>query len=202
MTILELLCNPRPASFNRALSLRARDRLVGLGHEVLFHDLFEEGFDPVLDSSELARGFSLDPLVQAHFRELTEADGLIVVHPWWWGGPPAQLKGWMDRVLRQGIAYDLEGGEFSEKDWIPLLSGKRAVIFVTSDEDSAAVERPVSDLWAGTVLGKCGMACDCQVMGGLRRSTASTRAQWMADMDSRLTVFSNSLHGAIDHGGG
>ena len=201
MRILELLCNPRPASFNRVLSLRARERLAELGHEVLFHDLYEEGFDPVLDSSELARGFSLDPLVQTHCRELTEADGLVVVHPLWWGGPPALLKGWMDRVLRQGIAYDLEGGEFSEKDWVPLLAGKRAIIFVTSDEESAETERAVQALWAGTVLGKCGMACDCQIMAGLRKSSAATRAAWMADLDSRLGVFADGLHGAIGHSG-
>src|SRR5208337_1188435 len=126
MKILELLCNPRPASFNRALADRARESLAAAGHEVLFHDLYAENFDPVLDSAELARGFSLDPLVQSHCRQLAEADGLLIVHPDWWGQPPALLKGWIDRVLRQGIAYDLDGAEFSEKAWTPLLAGKEA----------------------------------------------------------------------------
>ena len=31
----------------------------------------------------------------------------LVVHPNWWGQPPAILKGWIDRVIRPGIAYDL-----------------------------------------------------------------------------------------------
>jgi len=183
---MEVLCNPRPASFSGVLSRRARDRIAELGHEVLFHDLYEEGFDPVLDSAELARGFSLDPLVQAHCRQLAEADGLVIVHPLWWGGPPAILKGWMDRVLRQGIAYDLDGGDFSEREWTPLLAGKRAFVIVTSDESSTDVERAAEALWSGTVLGKCGMDCECAILGGLRRSGARKRADWMASLDSRL----------------
>ena len=49
----------------------AHSCLAEAGHEVFFHDLYEEGFDPVLDAAELARGFSLDPLVQRHCRSWT-----------------------------------------------------------------------------------------------------------------------------------
>ena len=55
MKVLLILCHPRPGSFNHTLAASARDTLVALGHEVYFHDLHEEGFDPVLDSSELSR---------------------------------------------------------------------------------------------------------------------------------------------------
>ena len=57
------------------------------------------------------------------------ADGLIVVHPNWWSQPPAILKGWMDRVLRQGVAYEFgEGGAV-----IGLLEGKTALVLTTSN---------------------------------------------------------------------
>ena len=45
---------------------------------------------------------------------------------------PAVLKGWLDRVFRQGVAYEL-GGEAEEKDWTPLLTGKKGLVFCTSD---------------------------------------------------------------------
>lgn len=186
MKILELLCNPRPASLNRALATRARESLAAAGHEILFHDLYAEGFDPVLDSAELARGFSLDPLVQSHCRELEDADGLLIVHPDWWGQPPALLKGWIDRVMRQGVAYDLEGGEFSERAWAPLLAGKRALVWVTSDtsdpESALALER----LWTKTILGSCGMGCECRVLSGLRTMGPGELAARMAGLESRL----------------
>ena len=89
--VLEIICNPRPGSYNLVLAASAREKLLSLGHEVTLHDLYKEGFDPVLDASELARSFSLEGLVQDHSRELAEADGLVLFHPEWWGQPPAML---------------------------------------------------------------------------------------------------------------
>jgi NAD(P)H dehydrogenase (quinone) len=186
MRILELLCNPAPNSFNLALASLARRSLAAAGHEVLFHDLYSEGFDPVLDASELARGFSLDPLVQAHCRELAEADGLLIFHPDWWGGPPALLKGWIDRVLRRGIAFELEGLEFSGKDWAPLLEGKSALVCVTTEAKTAESSLSLGTLWTKQILGRCGMSCECRVLADLRNKGPLDRKKWMASIEARL----------------
>ena len=45
------------------------------------------------------------------------ADGIIAIHPNWWGQPPAMLKGWIDRVLRPDVACKFlegDGGEGTE----------------------------------------------------------------------------------------
>jgi NAD(P)H dehydrogenase (quinone) len=186
MLILELLCNPRPASFNHAMAARARKLLLEAGHEVLFHDLYEEGFDPVLNAPELARGLSLDPLVQAHTRDLEAAEAVLIFHPDWWGGPPALLKGWVDRVLRQGVGYDLEGEEFSNKDWKPLLAGKRALVFATSDLEEGESASLIDAFWTRLVLGKCGMEAECHVLSKLRRLGPRERAAWMSGLEARL----------------
>ena len=184
MCILVLLCNPRPASLNRALAERSLAVLEEGGHEVLFHDLYAEGFDPVLTAEELARGFSLDPLVQEHYRALGAADGLVIFHPDWWGGPPAALKGWADRVLRQGIAYDLEGEDFTEKSFAPLLGGKRALVFCTTDESDSRAARQLEELWRERVLGPCGMAVRCKVFAGLRSFGPAERAACFTAVDA------------------
>jgi NAD(P)H dehydrogenase (quinone) len=186
MLILELLCNPRPASFNHALAERARGLLVAQGHQVLFHDLYAEGFDPVMDSAELARGYSLDPLVQLHGKELEKSEGLLVFHPDWWGGPPALLKGWIDRVLSQGIGYDLEGAEFAAKEWKPLLGGKRGLVYVTSDEAGADAAQALGFMWKKLVMEKCGLDGECRVFADLRRAGAQKRALWMASLEAGL----------------
>jgi len=44
----------------------------------------------------------------------------------WWGQPPAILKGWIDRVLRPGVAYDYPAGAGPEAPAIGLLHTKAA----------------------------------------------------------------------------
>ena len=51
-----------------------------------------------------------------------EADAYVVVHPNWWAMPPAILKGWLNRVFRQGVVY-----EFGPQGVIGKLAGKRAM---------------------------------------------------------------------------
>jgi len=43
--------------------------------------------------------------------KFSEASGIVIVHPNWWGQPPAILKGWVDRVLRPGVAYEFTEGD-------------------------------------------------------------------------------------------
>ena len=85
---------------------RRVEQLRAAGHEVVFHDLYQEGFDAILPDAEIPKGATLDPVVQRHCRDVSQADGYLIVHPNWWAMPPAILKGWLDRVLRQGVAYE------------------------------------------------------------------------------------------------
>ena len=55
----------------------------------------------MIPPSELVSDVPADDLTALHQREIKEADGIVVVHPNWWGQPPAILKGWVDRVLRE-----------------------------------------------------------------------------------------------------
>lgn len=186
MLILEVLCNPRPGSFTLALAASAKETLSGLGHEVLLHDIHKERFDPVLDAPELARSFSLDALVQTYCRELGACDGLVVLLPDWWGQPPAVLKGWVDRVFRQGVAYDLEGRDYSEKSWKPLLTGKKGLVFCTSDADEKTAPRTLEMLWEKAVLGRCGTKAACHVMRDLRRTDPAVRRARLSFMTHTL----------------
>ena len=187
MRILEILCHPRPGSFNHTLAANARDSLRALGHEVYYHDLHEEGFDPVLDSSELSRLYSLDDLVQEHSRQLMQADGLVIFHPDWWSQPPAMLKGWVDRVFRQGVAYELEGEDGSEKKWKGLLGGKKGLVFCTSDAEQGEKPGALESLWKEAILGRCGMQAECYVVRDMRGPDATRRRDWMRFVTTRLS---------------
>jgi putative NADPH-quinone reductase len=186
MSILAVLCSPKRGSFTHALASAAGDALRAMGHAVAMHDLYEEGFQPVLDASELARSYSLDPPVQGYCRELSACGGLLIFHPDWWGQPPAMLKGWIDRVFRQGVAYELEGEDYSEKSWKPLLTGRKGLVFCTSDADAAGTQPTLESLWVDSVLGRCGMQAACRVLRDTRRADPAARRAWQESVIATL----------------
>jgi hypothetical protein len=49
---------------------------------------------------------------------LAACQSLVVVHPNWWGKPPAMMAGWMDRMLARGVAYRLGSADEAPE---PLL---------------------------------------------------------------------------------
>ena len=129
MQISIILAHPDPGSFNHAIARAAVDRLRGNGHKVRFHDLYAEGFDPLLPASEVPAGAALPPEIEAHCEEIVAADGIVIVHPNWWGQPPAVLKGWVDRVIRPGVAYNFLDGDTGEGIPVGLLRVRAAVVF-------------------------------------------------------------------------
>jgi putative NADPH-quinone reductase len=46
------------------------------------------GFDPVLPRGEYTREATLAPGLHQHCEALALADGIVVVHPNWWGSRP------------------------------------------------------------------------------------------------------------------
>ena len=133
MKISIILGHPNKNSFCGAIAKTASDTLTRNGHDVTFHDLCEEGFDPFLQTDEFFKEAELPEEVQNHCQEIAEADGIIVVHPNWWGQPPAVLKGWIDRVIRPGVAYEFIGEDGGEGVPRGLLKAHAALVFNTGD---------------------------------------------------------------------
>ncbi|GGK34644.1 NAD(P)H-dependent oxidoreductase [Salinarimonas ramus] len=102
MRVLLVYCHPVPESFNAAVRDRAVGALEAAGHSVDLLDLYAEGFDPVLSADERRAyhepGVNEAP-VAAHLARLKACEALIFVYPTWWYGPPAMLKGWVERVF-------------------------------------------------------------------------------------------------------
>jgi NAD(P)H dehydrogenase (quinone) len=133
MRVSLILAHPKPGSFNHAIAQAALQTLRQNGYQVSFHDLYQEGFDPIMPYQEIPKGASLDPVIQMHCHEIAHAEGLIIVHPNWWGQPPAILKGWIDRVIRPGVAYEFLEGDSGEGVPRGLLQAKAALVFNTSN---------------------------------------------------------------------
>ncbi|HOM17725.1 MAG TPA: NAD(P)H-dependent oxidoreductase [Thermoguttaceae bacterium] len=156
MKVLVLVANPNPGSFCHAIAQTAKEQLQSQGHQVTFHDLYAERFDPLLPVGEIPKDAPLDPVIQHHCQEVGQAEGFVVVHPNWWSMPPAILKGWIDRVFRQGVAYT-----FTKDGVQGFFQGRRAVVFTTSntprDIELSVFGDPLENLWKTCIFGFCGL---------------------------------------------
>jgi len=151
MRVLIVHCHPEPASFNTALTDVAVQTLQGAGHTVEVSDLYAEGFDPVeradhyrlradeacfsalAEQRHANETAALPADISREIDRLERADLVILQFPLWWHGPPAMLKGWIDRVFVNGGIYTstmrYDRGYFR---------GKRVICSVTTGAPASA----------------------------------------------------------------
>lgn len=186
MKILVVVAHPKPASFNHALAQAASDALRALGHEVVTQDLCADGFDPLLPAAEFAKDAPLPPDIARRCAELAAADGLVVVHPNWWGQPPAILKGWLDRVVRPGVAYEFRVRADGKPGPVGLLK-LRGVLVLNTGNTPLEAERalygdPLDNLWKRCVCGMCGIPrAERLYFTPVIVSTPEQRTRWLAE---------------------
>lgn len=189
MKVLVIIGHQQTGSFCHAIAAIAVETLKRAGHEVIYHDLYEERFDPVLPSAEVPRDATLDPVIQRHCDELVAADGYVIVHPNWWGTPPAILKGWLDRVVRQGTAY-----KFGPQGVIELLAGRRAMVFTTSntprDIELSVFNDPLENLWKTVVFAFVGVKqFERRNFESIIMSTPEQRQGWLEEVREKVGSF-------------
>ena len=123
MNVLLVYAHPEPASFGAALRDRGVQALHDAGHTVQVSDLHAMGFNPVASGDDFTqRRFpgrlqydreqkhaqqhqAFAPDIQAEIDKLLWCELLILQFPLWWFSVPAILKGWLDRVFANGVAY-------------------------------------------------------------------------------------------------
>ena len=128
MKHLIISAHPNPQSFNRALVEEVIKATRQAGGETVVRDLYTLDFNPVLSWREL--NASIKGIVPAEIKFeqklITEADLITFIYPLWWMGFPAILKGYLDRVLSYGFAYQNENNIS-----VGLLGHKKIQQFIT-----------------------------------------------------------------------
>lgn len=128
MKHLIISAHPNPQSFNRALVEEVIKATRQAGGETVVRDLYTLDFNPVLSWREL--NASMEGIVPAEIKFeqklITEADLITFIYPLWWMGFPAILKGYLDRVLSYGFAYQNENNVS-----VGLLGNKKIQQFIT-----------------------------------------------------------------------
>lgn len=110
MHVLVVYCHPVETSFASALHQEVVRNLVAAGHTVDDCDLYAENFNPVM-SREERLGYHDVPANRApmagYIERLNRAEAVVFCFPTWCFGLPAMLKGFFDRLLMPGVAFDL-----------------------------------------------------------------------------------------------
>lgn len=153
MNILYVYAHPNPSSFNSMLKQHALDFFTQLKLDIKLSDLYADDFKAIADWND----FTLDEVeinsqyflaqqdayknqklstdISAELAKIAWADHIIFQFPLWWFSTPAILKGWLDRVLVKGFAYDA-GKTFDDG----LLKGKTASLVVTTQSPESAYQ--------------------------------------------------------------
>nr|MDO8098608.1 NAD(P)H-dependent oxidoreductase [Candidatus Njordarchaeota archaeon] len=145
MRVFIVFAHHEQRSFNGALKSLAVSVLTEQHHAVKVSDLYAVKFNPVaskqdflklpdiqetnymlMQKSTAQKGrFAKD--IDDEQEKVRWADFILFQFPIWWFSPPAIMKGWFDRVLACGFAWD-----FAKTYSSGLLRGKKAMLSVTT----------------------------------------------------------------------
>ena len=138
MKAVVIYAHPNPMSFNSAIAAVVREELEKKGAQVKFKDLYAMNWNPVLSAKDF-EGYHTGNLpedIKAEQADISEADVIVMVSPVWWFSIPAILKGYIDRVLSIGFAY-----EYTPTGPRGMLNGKKALLITTSGADDRAAKQ-------------------------------------------------------------
>ncbi len=192
MKILLVYCHPVPESFNAAIRDTALEALRQAGHQVRLLDLHAEDFQPVMYCDE-RRGYhdkgANEAPVADHLTLIRETDGLLFVYPTWWYGPPAMLKGWLDRVWVPHATFTMpEDGQAIR----PLMTHIRFLGAVTTCGAPWWWSKFVGEPGRRTILrgirALCAKRCRTLWLAHYKMdsSTPESRAAFLADLRRKL----------------
>ena len=157
-----------------------------MGHEVRVLHLADMMFD--IDMKE---GYGNEKFLEPCLREvqehLTWCGHFVLVHPLWWGGVPAKLKGMFDRTLLPHFAFAYEPGKRLPKK---LLPGRSADVLVTCDTPPWYLHLVLRAggyrTMKSQILGFCGFApVRFKTFGSVHESKPEDRKRWIAAAEAR-----------------
>lgn len=127
--VLVIAGHPNSSSFSSALAQAYAQAAEGRGATVTRIDLVQLQFDPILRQGYAAQQ-ALEPDLATAAAAIQAADHVAWFFPMWWGGPPALVKGFIDRVFTPGYAFRYRGrNQLPDK----LLAGRSARLVSSMD---------------------------------------------------------------------
>jgi NAD(P)H dehydrogenase (quinone) len=182
MKYLIIYAHPNSASFSSSLIKALSEHLASKGNEVKIRDLYAIGFNPVLsadDFSSLADNQTPEDIaVEQEY--VKWAEHIIFAFPVWWGGMPAIMKGYIDRVLAEGFAYKYADEGSNGDGLLSYLKGSMICATGLSSEDFEDSQNAMKVIAEKTIFGFTGIKPYKQLFyGGVPVVSDETRKSYI-----------------------
>jgi len=128
--------HPYDGSYCSAVLQSVLTGLKKTNHELDLIHLDREKFNPVMTTEDLegySKGIVSDPKVLDYQRRINEADHLIIIFPIWWELMPAMTKGFIDKVMTKGFAFEVDMNRMPPKITNKLKRLKDVTMITTMD---------------------------------------------------------------------
>ena len=187
-----LFAHPNPVSFNAGILKEVQDVLTSENFKVKLRNLYETKFNPVFSGEELDSVFTGNGSFEDVKREqeiIKESDLVITIYPIWWFGPPAILKGYIDRVFTHGFSF-----VYGPQGVTPLMNGKKAFVVQTGGNTPEAyaalglTDMPKDTIGKGT-FGFMGFDTKVHTLLSVQQVSAVARAEMLNDIKESLFQF-------------
>jgi putative NADPH-quinone reductase len=125
--------HPYDGSFCNAILKSVTTGLKKGNHTIDVIHLDKEGFNPVMTGADLTAfrdKKTIDPKVIGYNNRIKDADHLIFIFPIWWELMPAMTKGFIDKVIFPGVAYEYKTA--SNTTMKPLWTNIKGVTMITT----------------------------------------------------------------------
>lgn len=181
--ILVLNGHPNPDSFNYALAKAYQSGAEESGASVTLIHIAELQFDSNLKFGYRQR-MEMEPDLVNALEQIRKADHLVWVHPVWWGGFPAIMKGFIDRLFLPGLTFKYKENSLW---WDKLLTGKSARIITTIDQPAwyyrLVYRNPSVNQLKRSILQFCGIKpVRVSYIGIMKTATAVQREKWLGQV--------------------
>lgn len=176
--------HPNPESFNYGIAEAYKRGAGKSGAEIKEIIISELNFNPNLKFGYQKRT-ELEPDLLEAWEKIKWAEHLVWVHPVWWGGFPAVMKGFIDRLFLPGFAFRYRENSIW---WDKLLTGKTAFIITTLDQPGwyywFAYGRPSVNQLSKSILQFCGVKpVKVKYIAFVRNSDEQKRRKWLAEIE-------------------
>ena len=200
MNAVVVHCHPVEGSFCSALRDAAVRGLTAAGCDVTVLDLARQEFNPVMSRGEWeayrahegakpSESQVIPADIAAHVAAIQNAEILVFTYPTWWSSIPAQLKGWLERVMMPGVGFRLVNGRVR-----PGLTNVRHLVVITTYGSPWSYVKAINDNGRRTLLRALRLSTGWRTRRthlGLYRmdlATEGDRAAFVAKVERRVSA--------------
>lgn len=200
MKTLIVFYHPYKGSYCNSILKAVKTGLKKGGHPCKVINLDKDAFDPVMHMKDLkvfpalGRGDTdaldeLDPIVLRYKKKLEWAERLILIFPIWWMSVPAMIKGFVDKVIFPGVAYEMDGAKLKSR-----LKNLKQVTVISTMNTPADIYR---DVFGNSIEGSLIKGTFNQIgihdakwisLNMVKQVGPEVRAQWLDELEERFSA--------------